>query len=225
MKSIFTFIIVSALTGGAGAETDAPIPKMVEVGKAVAGSRPAELARASADFERALKEALFSPSPSIRAELKAVQNASTKLLANLGEGKFPKDSGEAKAVATAVKSTLEKLDSLIEENYQEQPGVANVSPPPGVPNAAAGMNPHTITDPKLRQQYKDAIEKERTKQEKNAQQRELRITRKLVLMNVTALDSWRSSAGLSKEGLVETFSNEGRSRQLLREMVAPVAPR
>jgi hypothetical protein len=225
MKSICKFIVVAALTGGAGAETDVPLPKMVEVGKAVAESRPAALARTSADFERALKEALFSPSPSIRAELKAVQNASTKLLANLGEGKFQKDSDEAKAVATAVKSTLDKLDSLIEENYQEQPGVANVSPPPGVPNAAAGMNPHAITDPKLRQQYQDAIEKESTKQKKNAQQRELRITRRLVLMNIAALDSWRSSAGLSKEELVVMFSNEDKSRKLLSEMVAPVATR
>jgi len=225
MKSIFNLIIFAALAGGAVADTTAPLPKVVEVGKAVAESKPAELTRTSTDFEKALNEAPLSPSPNIRAELKAVQDASARLLANLGEGKFTKDSGEAKAVATAVKTTLDKLDSLIEENYQEQPGVANVSPPPGTPNAAAGMNPHAITDPKLRQQYQEAIKKERAKQEKNAQQRELRITRKLVLMNVAALDSWRSSAGLSMEGLIETFSNEGRSRQLLREMVAPVAPR
>jgi hypothetical protein len=225
MKSIFSLLIVAALTGGANAETDAPVPKMIEIGKAVAESKPAELTRTSADFEKALKEEPLSPSPNIRAEIKAVQDASTRLLANLGEGKFTKYSGEAKAVATAVKSTLDKLDSLIEENYQEQPGVASVSPPASTLNAAAGMNPHAITDPKLRQQYQEAIEKEKTKQEKNAQQRELRTARKLVLMNVAALDSWRSAAGLSKEGLIETFSNEGKSRALLREMVAPVSQR
>lgn len=225
MKSIFNLFIVAALTGGVGAETDAPTPKIVEVGKAVAESGPAELSRASADFEKVLKEVPLTPSPGIRAEVRAVQDASTRLLANLGEAKFPKDSGEAKAVETAVKATLAKLDSLIEENYHEQPGVANVSPPPGTPNAAAGMNPHAITDPQLRQQYQEAIEKERTKQEKNAQQRELRTARKLVLMHVAALDSWRSAAGLSKEELIKTFSNEGKSRELLREMIAPGAPR
>jgi hypothetical protein len=44
-------------------------------------------------------------------------------------------------------------------------------------------------------------------------------------MNIAALDSWRSSAGLSKEELVVMFSNEDKSRKLLSEMVAPVATR
>ncbi len=225
MKSIFKVIIIATLTGGAGAETDAPMPKMVEVGKAVADSRPTELTRASADFENALKEVPLTPSPSIRAELKAVQDASTRLLANLGEGKFPKESGEAKAVAAAVKSTLAKLDTLIEEDYQWQHGIANISPPPGTPNAAAGMNPDAIQDPKLRNQYLDSIEKEKAKQEKNVQQEGLKTARKLILMHIAALESWRVAAGLSKEGLIEAFSNEGKSRELLREKLVPVAQR
>ena len=219
MESILSLFIVTALIAAAGAQTDASMPKMVEVGKAVAESRPAELTRANADFEKALKEVSLTPSPSIRAEVKALQSASIKLLTNLGDGKFSKNSGEAKAVAIAVKSTLDKLDYLIVENYQEQIGVANIIPPPGTSNAAAGMPPHAITDPKLRQQYEDAIENERAKQEKNAQQRELRTTRKLILMNVVALESWRSATGLSKEGLIETFTSEGKSRELLRDII------
>ncbi len=225
MKSICNLIIVAAMTGLAGAETDTPLPKMVEVGKAVAESKPAEVARISADFEKALKEASLSPSPSIRAEVMAVQDASVRLLSNLRDGKFSKDSGETKAVSTAVKCALDKLDSLIEESYQWQHGTANISPPPGTPNAAAGMNPQAILDPKLRQQYLDSIDKEKAKQEKNIQQEVLKDARKLILINVAALDSWRSAAGLSKEELIETFSNEGESREMLRKRVDPVAPR
>ncbi len=221
MKSIFNLIVIAAISGVAGAETDTPLPKMVEVGKAVAESKPAELTRSSIDFEKALKEASLVPSPSIHAEVKAVHDASVRLLANLRDGMFSKESGEAKAVSTAVKSTLDKLDFLIEENYQWQHGRANISPPPGTPNAAAGMNPEAIRDPKLRQQYLETIKEEKVKQEKNVQQEGLKRTRKLILMNVAALESWRSSVGVSKEGLIETFSNEGESRKLLREMVAP----
>jgi len=225
MKSIYNLIIVAAMTGVASAEADTPLSKMVEAGKTVAESKPVELTRTSTDFEKALKEASLTPSPNIRTEVKAVEDASVRLLANLREGKFSKDSGETKAVSAAVKSTLDKLDSLIEENYQWQHGRANISPPSGTPNAAAGMNPEAIRDPKLRQQYLETIEKEKVKQEKNVQQEGLKRTRKLIVMNVAALDSWRAAAGVSKEEFIETFSNEGKSRELLREMVAPVAPR
>lgn len=225
MNSIFNLIIIATLTGWAGAQTDAPMSKVVEVGKIVAESKPADLMRTSADFEKALKEAPLAPSPSIFAEVVAVRDASSRLLANLGEGKFQKDSAGAKAVSTAIKATLDKLDSLIDENFKQTPGVANISPPPGVPNAAAGMNPGAIQDPKSRQQYLDAFESERKKQQKNTQQLELNRARKQILMHVAALDSWRAAAGLTKEGLIDTFSNEGKSRELLRKMVEPVAQR
>lgn len=221
MKSILNLIIIVSLIGGVGAEKDADSPKMIEIGKAVSESKPAELTRASADFEKAINQAPLSPSPSIRAEVVAVRDASSKLITNLREGKFKKDSDEAKNVASAVKSTLDKLDLLIEDNYQWQHGKANISPPPGTPNAAAGMNPQAIDDPKLRQQYLDAIEEEKAKQEKNVQQEVMKASRKLILMNVTTLDSWRSAVGLSREELIETFTNVGKSRELLREMVAP----
>ncbi len=221
MKTIFNLIMLATLMGGAGAEVGAPPPNMVEVGKAVAESEPADLARISAEFEKALKQATLSPSSSIRVEVKAVQDATTKLLTDLGEGKFQKDSGEAKAVSASVKSALDKLDSLIDENYQWQHGVANISPPPETPNAASGMNPQAIRDPKLRQQYLNAIENEKSKQEKNVQQESLKSARKLILLYVAALDSWRSAAGLSKDDLIGKFTDEGKSRELLHNLIMP----
>jgi hypothetical protein len=225
MKMLINLIALALLTGVAQADKEAPLPKMVEVGKLVAASKPDDLARASADFEKALKESSFAPSPSIYAEIAAVRDASSRLLANLGETKFQKNSAEANAVANAVKCTLDKLDSLIDENFKQYPGIANISPPPGTPNAAAGMSPDAILDPKLRQQYLDAFEDQRKKQEKNTQQRELKSTRDQILRYVAALDLWREAAGLSRAELVDKFSNEGKSRELLREKVAPEAPR
>ncbi len=221
MKTIFSAIALLALIQGASAEAEVPLPNMVEVQRQIAKSKPADLSRVSVDFESAMKQADLSPSPNIRAETKAVQDASMKLLVGLGEGKFTKDAGETKAVSAAIRTTLNKLDSLIEENYQEQLGVANVSPPPGTPNAAAGMHPHAISDPKLRQQYLDAIENEKAKQEKNAQQREMKTARKLILMQIAALDPWRSTAGLSKDDLIGQFTGDGKSRELLRKLVIP----
>ena len=225
MKTIIYLIAVAALTGAAHADAEAPLPKMVEIGKTVATSKPSELARTSADFEKAVKDSSLAPSPSIRVEVIAVRDAASRLINLLGEGKFQKDSAEAKAVANAVKSTLDKLDSLIDENFKYYPALANISPPPGTPNAAAGMNPDAIRDPKLRQQYLDSFEDQRKKQEKNKQQRESVSAREQILKRVAALDSWRVAAGLSKEEFIETFTNKGKSRELLREMVAPVAPR
>ena len=225
MKTIINFIAAAALTVEAHADAEAPQPKMVEIGKTVAASKPADLVRTSADFETALKESSLAPSPSIRVEVLSVRDASSRLLAYLGEGKFQKDAAETKAVANAVKSTLDKFDSLIVKDFQYYPALANISPPPGTPNAAAGMSPDAIRDPKLRQQYLDAFEDQRKKQEKNKQQRESVSAREQILKRVAALDSWRVAAGLSKEEFIETFTNKGKSRELLREKVAPEVPR
>lgn len=225
MKSICNVIIIALMTRVLGAEIETLLPKMVEVEKAVAESTPEVLIRTSADFEKALKEAPLSPSPNVRVEIIAVRDASSRLLVKLGEGKFPKDSGEAKAVATAIKSTLNKLDSLIEENYEWKRGNANISPPPVTSNAAAGMNPLAISDPKLRQQYLDSIDKEKITQEKNVQQQELKSAREQILKRLAALDSWRTAASVSKQELIEAFTNEGKSRELLREIVSPLTPR
>lgn len=223
MKPISSFIVIALLTGGACAEPQGPPPKITEAERALAESKPAELARASSDFEKAVKQADLSPSPNIRADAKAVQDGSTKLLSAIGERKFGKDVEETRAISVTIKTTLNKLDSLIEEDYQWQHGTANISPPAGTPNAAAGMNPDAIQDPKLKQQYLDSIHKEKVKQEKNVQQESLKTARKLILMHIAALDSWREAAGLSKEGLIEQFTEEGKSRELLRQRVAPVA--
>ncbi len=81
----------------------------------------------------------------------------------------------------AIDAFLAKLHSLIEPNWVPLPVTANVSPPEGTPNAAAGMSPDAIKDPELKQQFVRRIEENRKNNLKNSQQRDLREARERIL--------------------------------------------
>ena len=167
------------------------------------------------DFGSQVQQVDLSPARDVRFAISAVKDVATKLLTDLREGKFAKDSPEANAVPSAIRATLDKLDSVIEEDYKPQIGTANIAPPPGTPNAAAGMSPDAISDPELKRQYLESFANEEKKQWKNHQQSEARTARKVILMHVSSLDAF------GKGELIERFTNEGKSRELLREMISP----
>lgn len=212
MRTISPALSLALLLGGAWA-AEAP-SKIIEVQKEVEKNGKQALARVGGEFEAAVKLADLSPSTEVRANVKAVRETSSKLLSDLNDGKFGHSSVEAKAVSSAIRAALGKLDSVIEEDYEEQPGIANVSPPAGTPNAAPGMSPDAISDPKLREQYLTAIESEKKKQQKNVQQREAKAARKLILMQVSSLGGFR------KEELISQFTSEGKSRELLAAKIS-----
>ncbi|BCU77914.1 hypothetical protein [Luteolibacter sp. LG18] len=188
-----------------------------EVPKPAAPVAPADLARAAAEFEAAVKQADFSPSPTLDKRTRASEQDALRLLMALREGKVAADSAEAKAVAAAIRTALAKLDAAVVENYQWQPVMANVAPPAGTPNAAAGMSPMAIDDPGLRRKYLEAIAENQAKSERNQQQSSMTGIRGSLVLHVSGLEPWASAAGLSKEELATRFTAEGKSRELLRE--------
>jgi len=167
------------------------------------------------DFENRIRQIDLSPSADVRPAFAPLRNSATKELAGLLQKKVGKDSPEAIAVSGRVRATLDKLDSVIEEDYKEQPGSANVFPPHGTPNAAAGMSPDAISDPELKRQYLATIENEKKKQWKNSQQHEARLARREILRRISSLDAFQ------KDELINLFTNEGKSRELLRKMISP----
>lgn len=182
---------------------------------------PFDIAKVSDSFQEALNSTDLSPSPDLQKEVSAVKEIVVRLIGNLGKNEANGASPETLQVSASVKATLTKFDSIIDENYQFQKGTANVSPPPGVPNATSGMNPYAIEDPKLREQYLKLIAQERAKQYKNVQQAELKLARKAIILNLALLDSWRKAAGLAQNEFIERFTSEGESRKALRMAIIP----
>lgn len=128
------------------------------------------------------------------------------------------------SVADTLGSVLDKFDSLIDENHEFKPATANIAPPPGVPNATAGMDPAQIADKKLREAYQAAIDAELAKRRKNEQQMDLRLARWQLLVQIASLESRTGSKALTKESLIERFAGKGKSKEMLRKMMKPEPP-
>ena len=127
----------------------------------------------------------------------------------------PDPSGQNLQVLAAVEAFLGKVSDSIDPNWQFQPVSANITPPAGVPNAAAGMNPDAINDPQKRQAYLDGIAAEQSKQLKNSQQTELRNARDGVLSLVTGLMVPEGKNGWTIEELYKHFAKDDQSRAIL----------
>lgn len=130
-----------------------------------------------------------------------------------------KNSDAVISAADAIKILLKKLDSEIIEGYVWQPVYSNVSPPLGTPNAASGMNPDAIKDPELKRQYLDNIEQNQLRNLQNRRQRDLHTARRSLLEKIARMDEWRTKAGMTVDESIIYFTNEGKSREILREMM------
>lgn len=117
---------------------------------------------------------------------------------------------------TALESYLVKLNEAIDPNWKSLRVSANVMPPSGTPNAAAGMNPEAIADPDLKQQYLDLIKKNRDNNLKNGQQRTLRESRNILLRSIASL-ILTSGEGLDKAAVVARFCKDDESKIILEQ--------
>jgi hypothetical protein len=109
---------------------------------------------------------------------------------------------------------ITKLNRAIDPNWKMLFVTANVSPAPGTPNAAAGMNPEAIADPLLKKKYLDLIKKNRDNSLKNGQQRALRESRDKFLRVVADLVS-TSGEGWSKADVLLRFGKDEESKKIL----------
>lgn len=159
----------------------------------------------------------LSPSEGLYARTESLKKISSALLEGLHRKGASASEAEQNTVANAIKALLTKLDGLIDENYQFQEGSANVAPPPGTPNAAAGMDPNAIENPQLRQQYLDAIEQEKQKNLKNRQQRDLNGTLASIIITLAGLPD----SGIPQNTVVEKFTTQGQSRNALMARFLP----
>jgi len=212
MKTVISSLLFAVLIAGVCAgETPS---RIIDLQKELEKNGRQALAGFSVKVANAVKETDLSPSADVRTNAMGIAEMSSQLLADLREGKFGKDSSEAKAVSTTIRAALGKLDSVIEEDYKEHPGRANVFPPAGTPNASAGMSPDAISDPELKRRYLEAIANEKQQQLKNSQQREARMARRVIMRGVSSLETF------TKEELIDRFTDEGKSREILREGLA-----
>ncbi len=114
----------------------------------------------------------------------------------------------------AIDTFLVKLKGAIDPNWKSMPVSANVMPPSGTPNAAAGMNPEAIKDPNLKKQYLDLIKNNRDNNLKNGQQRALRESRDRILKAIAGLVSVPGE-GLSKDDVMARFCKDEQSKIIL----------
>jgi hypothetical protein len=128
----------------------------------------------------------------------------------------PSQSAEALG---AIKQFLAKVTANIDDGWVFSMGRANIGPPTGVPNAAAGINPDAISDPQLRKEYIARIEAERAKQRKNNQQTTLRNAREKVLWAAAGLISSDPKSPWTREEVVKHFGADAKTKAALEEQL------
>ncbi len=183
----------------------------------VAESRKvAKLPEVATSLRASIVEEKFEPSPEVANKIGMTQEVAGWLLESLGKSEILVDTPESNQVIETVKMVFDRIDKATDDNYVYSGGTANVSPPPGVPNAAAGMNPSHIEDPKLRREYLDKIEAEQAKNLKHRQQLALQTARaKLGAYVLSCGGPWAKKNGMSTEQLIRNLTGEGKSREAL----------
>ena len=115
-------------------------------------------------------------------------------------------------------SFLLKLNRSIDPHWEFLSVTSNVIPPPGTPNASAGMNPEAIADLNLRHEYLDLIEKNRHYNLKNGQQRALLDARNSVLRTIADLVSLRGGEWKKAE-VISHFCKDDNSKIILEKYI------
>jgi hypothetical protein len=118
---------------------------------------------------------------------------------------------------TAIDLYVEKLDKSIDPNWKWIPVYANVGPPSGTPNAASGMNPEVIDDPKLKKQYLDSIKKNQNNGLINSQQSELRTARMKFLITISTLITTTPGESWNKTDVISRFCKSEESKKIIEE--------
>lgn len=120
-------------------------------------------------------------------------------------------------VFSAIDAYLGKLVEAIDPNWKPLPVSANVMPPSGVNNAAAGMNPDAITDPELRRQYLDRIATNQGNNQRNIIQKELRRSRDRILRIASSLAVKDGEQGLQKADILIRFGKDQDCKAIIQD--------
>jgi hypothetical protein len=120
-------------------------------------------------------------------------------------------------VFSTIDAYLEKLVEAIDPSWKPLPVSANVMPPPGVNNAAAGMNPDAITDPELRRQYLDRIATNQGNNQRNIIQKELRRSRDRILRIASSLAVKDGEQGLQKADILIRFGKDQDCKAIIQD--------
>jgi hypothetical protein len=171
-------------------------------------------------FQKLVKAESFDPSPDVIGKIQSGERVLSHLTNELLQGKWAVSEPEAEAVMGSIRLFLIKVDSLVEEGYQKRDVVANVPPPPGVPNASAGMNPDAIQDQELKKQYLDSIQKNQDNGFKNSQQSQLISTRRKAIVLALAIQKWAENKGAPRNQILNKLAPEGVSKTLLNNMIS-----
>ncbi len=128
------------------------------------------------------------------------------------------DVHQIKPSALAVVETFfVKVLACIDTNWTFPRVTANVLPPAGTPDAAAGMDPNAIDDQQLKQQYLNLIATNQANNLKNAQQNDLRRLRKSVLRIIAAMTVRAGEQGMHKVDVLTRFGKNAACKAILEE--------
>lgn len=170
----------------------------------------------AARFKRCLIELDFTASDAAHHHVLMSAGVAKGLLRSIKTGKPDSGTPESEALA-AVEAFLTKVALHIDEKWVFQQSPINVAPPPGTPNTAAGMDPNTIEDPKLRQQYIATIAAVQAMNLKNRQQTLLRRTRSDILLIASGMAATSHQPGWNHADLLAHFAKDDASRAILSE--------
>lgn len=116
----------------------------------------------------------------------------------------------------AIKMLLEEVNNSIDASWDFPLPRANISPPFGVPSAAAGMNPAEIKDSLLRKEYEDAIANNNAINLKNKQQRRLRVQQETIIRSLSSLSG---KSGWKKNELMKRFAQSDQEIYLFNKFL------
>lgn len=217
---IATFCVSSCILLAEGL----PKPALVELQealKAKENTRIPSVPEVAIQFQQEVKKETFNPAPDLVYKISASKDVLSHLTTELLRSEWPVDGPEAGAVMASVRLFLEKIEPLILEGYERLPVTSNVMPPPGIPNAAAGMNPEAIQDPKLKAEYLELIRENRANGLKNDQQFDLESARGTSVTLIFAIAKWAERRGAAGELILDKLAPEGKARTLLKAKLAP----
>jgi len=172
-------------------------------------------------FQKSVKGETFEPASDVVHKIISSEDILVHITNEVLADKWSVDSPEVESVMASFHLLIEKIDASLEEGYQRQTVTSNVSPPPGTPNAATGMNPDAIKDPVLKQQYLELIKKNQANGLKNNQQRCLDSARGKAVILAFNLVNWAERKGALKAQILDKLAPEGKIKSLLKEKLAP----
>jgi hypothetical protein len=235
-KSLFALCLIFVIGGNARADSDSAMIRIKELThkneirpatfQIVFG--PAGIEETVRIFNQILPEVSFLPDyktvtdgNSVIVDGTAAINATQDVIrAILGSDKIKSLNllQDNEPILTAIDLYAKKLNNAIDPNWKWLTVYANVGPPPGTPNAAAGMDPEAINDPKFKKEYLNLIHQNQNNNLTNIQQSRLRLARdefNWMLVNFTKTQD--PATNWTSANVIARFCKDLESKKLLEQ--------